>query len=55
MKTLSNKIERKILEQISPFCWQSWKTPTRWCELVQSAFGQWREKLPFDDDDAFYL
>ena len=50
MKTLSDKIERKCLELISPHCWQSWKDPPRWCESVCIAFREWQAKLPFAID-----
>jgi hypothetical protein len=50
MKTLSDKIERKCLEHISPFCWQSWKDPPRWCPLVVDAFIFWERKLGFKLD-----
>lgn len=50
MKTLSDKIERKCLEQISPFCWQSWRDPPRWSPLVQWTFLSWQEKLGFKID-----
>jgi hypothetical protein len=50
MKTLSDKIERKCLEQISPCCWQSWKDPPRWCPIVQWTFMFWQEKLGFKID-----
>jgi hypothetical protein len=50
MKTLSDKIERKCLEHISPFCWQSWKDPPVWCPRVRHAFDRWQAKLPFNID-----
>ena len=50
MKTLSDKIERKCLEQISPCCWQSWKDPPRWCPIVQWTFLSWQGKLGFKID-----
>ena len=50
MKTLSDKIERKCLEHVSPCCWQSWKDPPRWCPLVQCTFRYWQEKLGFEID-----
>lgn len=50
MKTLSDKIERKCLEWISPSCWQSWKDPPGWCWLVQQTFILWEVKLGFRID-----
>lgn len=50
MKTLSDKIERKCLERISPSCWQSWKDPPGWCRLVHVTFIIWEEKLGFKLD-----
>jgi hypothetical protein len=50
MKTLSDKIEKKCLEYISPSCWQSWETPAEWCPLVVDAFIFWERKLGFKLD-----
>jgi hypothetical protein len=50
MKTLSDKIERKCLEYISPSCWRSWENPPRWCHSVQITFFYWQEKLGFKID-----
>ena len=50
MKTLSDKIEKKCLDHISPSCWRSWATPERWCNPVQISFIFWEEELGFKID-----
>jgi hypothetical protein len=50
MKTLSDKIQRRCLDHISPTCWQSWKDPPGWCPRVESAFRWWQAKLSFNID-----
>ena len=50
MKTLSDKIQRKCLDHISPTCWQSWNDPPGWCPCVKRAFSRWQAKLSFNID-----
>ena len=50
MKTLSDKIQRKCLDHISPTCWQSWNDPPGWCPCVKRTFSRWQAKLSFNID-----
>ena len=52
MEELSRIIEEKCLGFVSPFCWKEWDPVPTWCERVQTAFGEWRAKLPFAIDEC---
>jgi hypothetical protein len=52
MDELNRILEKQCLEVVSPPCWQNWDTSDpKWCERVKTAFGEWREKLPFEIDE----
>jgi len=50
MQDLNRIIEQSCLRYVSPFCWKEWDSVPTWCESVQTAFGEWGEKLPFEID-----
>ena len=52
MEDLNRIIEQECLRFVSPFCWKEWDPVPTWCERVQTAFGEWRAKLPFAIDEC---